>query len=431
MRSGIMDRLHHDERGISAVLVVICLVVLFGAAVLTVDSGSVWQSRRQAIQATDDGALREARQLAFAGSIPVGCTGVYQNAINDNIPANLRVPLQSSDGSACEVTITNPTYNLGYVAVQTRKLSPARFSGIFGIGDQNAYSMSVARWGIPTNVKGLRPIGICKNDPHMIEWRRLNGDRTAGTPITLSQYGNLTVSPNDWDDLNGDGDRDEPLETAHYSKIGETDTYRRVVHRIRFFRDTSEELGCGSDPGNWGWMDYGDDGNASSHLARELLYGYQGFKGVSGCGSQPGPGPGCSGDTGNQGGGSTTCDKNPNTVSQALQCLVESQLEFPIVMYDTATCTTSGRGGGGGANCKYQIYQLIGVILRGFKMTGAESERYFDFSFVPMNVEGGCCLETPPLGFDSKLRVVFICGIDHDNAPALTVASRCGPPAVP
>src|SRR6266487_3449559 len=61
-----MRTLRKDERGITSVVVAVCLVALIGAAMLTIDAGNVWSTRREIITGTDAAAL-DAAQLFNSG----------------------------------------------------------------------------------------------------------------------------------------------------------------------------------------------------------------------------------------------------------------------------------------------------------------------------------------------------------------------------
>ena len=57
-------RLHHDEHGATAVIVVLSLLALFGLIVLTVDVGQLLFQRRGMVNASDAAALAAAQTCA-------------------------------------------------------------------------------------------------------------------------------------------------------------------------------------------------------------------------------------------------------------------------------------------------------------------------------------------------------------------------------
>src|SRR2546427_12837476 len=65
-----------DERGISAVVVVVSLIALFGAAVLSIDAGSAWATRRKIVTATDAAALAAARLFSKGLADPCSPLGI-------------------------------------------------------------------------------------------------------------------------------------------------------------------------------------------------------------------------------------------------------------------------------------------------------------------------------------------------------------------
>src|SRR5688572_7733199 len=73
-----------QERGISAVIAVISLLGLFGAALLSLDAGNMWQTRRNIIQGTDATALDQAINAAKTGA--TSCNGTWDVILKANSP---------------------------------------------------------------------------------------------------------------------------------------------------------------------------------------------------------------------------------------------------------------------------------------------------------------------------------------------------------
>src|SRR5919108_3678502 len=75
------------EDGISAVIVGIALVTLFGFAVLSVDAGSLWSTRRGLVTDTDAGATAAALYLVDnhgAACDTVGARNEAENLVTQN-----------------------------------------------------------------------------------------------------------------------------------------------------------------------------------------------------------------------------------------------------------------------------------------------------------------------------------------------------------
>ncbi len=375
--------LHHSERGISSVIVAVSLIALFGAAVLSVDAGSLWQTRRNIITGTDAAALAEAR--ALSSSSAASCTGVWNAALTDNVPASLLTP------EACAVfhPVNGKT---GYVTVEARQRSTAKFSGVFGMGDQSAYSLSAALWGFPPAVKGLRPIGICVENSHIQEWLKLKN----GT-ITQAQYDALRGGLGH-PIASGVGPGEEPSPPVLYPA-------NAVVHRILFTKENPDACGANA-PGNWGFQDYNGGDNSNAEMRDWLLGGF--------FGNNVGVGPpdcnadnatqneDCSADTGSSGG----------SINTALRQIINKT--FPILIFDSVTGTGSG--------VKYNPYAFVGVTLRGWRVTGLAALRYFDFEFTDLTLEGTCCTAD---GVDTGIRGIKLCAVDHDTQPGGGPAARC------
>lgn len=403
----LLRRLRNDERGISSVIAAFSLVALFGAAVLSLDAGNVWQTRRNIVTATDAAALEQARTFSklpgFAGS-GVPCPITYTDYLLRNGGAG-------TEPIGC--TAHYVTSGTGYVTVEARKAARTRFGGLFGIGDTSPYSMSAAMWGFVSKVDGLRPMGLCSNNGHFREWIAFKTG-LIDEAAYLALRGTEDVGTADGPDPDPylDPPRDGKIDYPTYPAIP------GVVHRVYFTTDSPDECpsvpGEKATPGNWGWMDFNGGSNADPELIRWIRYGYSDNPvGVNDCDGDAGTPGGESGDTCNG-----TTGSRGGSVEDALEELVDNQTKFAIPIYDTAS--------GPGNNAQFGIYAFVGVILRGFEVNGAESRRYFDFDFVDLQLSGNCCISTAPSGVDTGIRGIKICAVDHDTKASQTVATRCG-----
>lgn len=258
---------------------------------------------------------------------------------------------------ACAVQPLTPGSAL--VRVEARKPYDVWFGGIFGIGDGAAYSMSAAKFAFLHTAASLRPIGVCVNDPHV-----------------ANELGLVAA------------------DTGFHPAPG--------VHRIFFTKSAPTDCGEGS-PGNWGWQNFNGGSLSNAELVSWLRGGYGSEVGIGDCDADGTPGDRCPGDAGSSGG----------SVQNALQKLVDDETEFGIIVYDQAD--------GVGANAEFNVLAFLGVVLKGFKVTGAESERYFDFEFRHVTLSGRCCAPTG-LG---NVRGLVLCGVDHDPLDPLTIGARC------
>lgn len=407
---GLLERFKKDERGISAVIVVVSLIGIFGATLLSIDAGNMWQTRRTIIRGTDATALDQAIFAAKTGATDcaeaaVTSGGVTYQAWTQIMQVNT-AGFDFVDGmdADCEF-FAHPTIpGAGYVGVQSRKVADTRFGSLFGIGDTKPFSFSAAQIGYPISIEGLRPIGLCILNDHVQEWiSRQNG----------------SLSEAAYNALRGNPTTEHPV----YDGAG-------VVHHITWNKDQPDECGSAdSSPGNWGWLDYDGGSNPVGDLRDWIINGYDGLVtapddcDADGTGPDPSGGAGdqCNGDPGAQSGTGNTC--SDSSVGNALACIKSTAgniKEFPIVIFDSAISCEPG--GGGGNNCKYDLARYAFVRLWGFDVGGNESSRYFDFEFVEGVATGTCC-DTSPSQDDVK--VVFLCSVDHDTS-GMTVAQRCG-----
>lgn len=383
----VWARLKRDERGISAVVLAVSLFALFGASMLAVDAGNLWQTRRNMVTATDASALAQARQFALSTTPAAG------SCASTTWSTQLLANAGSAQDLAC--TVVSATGGTGVVVVEGRKRSNSIVGGVLNIGDQFAFSMSAAIWGYVNLPVHLRPIGLCLNDGHVQDY--LNPGATphaAGAPA---------------------GDYAAPDGTG-------------LVHHILIDTGTSP---CGDVAGHWAWMDYDLEPPVSENeVADRLANGWDGWPleleaDMTGdCNATTTEDPDdddpdelCTGDTG---------VKNSNDIREALDDLVDATdgnpndgdkdpAIFQIVIYDVT--------GEQGANATFNLRTVVSVKLWDYKMTPA-GQMFFDFQFVDSIVQGICCGgATDP---SNNTNVGFrLCGQDHDPLDPLVLGARC------
>lgn len=404
-------RLNKDERGISAVIVAVSLVGIFGAAMLSLDAGNMWQTRRNIVTATDATALQQAKVYAFQPGQAEGTTEKCPTDVGDSwTDYLLRNGGQGTTPIDCDVVWgVNGT---GYVVVQGRKLSQTRLGGIVGVGDTQPYSMSASQWGFITEAEGLRPMGICSANDHFRQWIALQNKQ-----ITQAQYDAMNDAG---EDVGGpDGADADVFFDAPADGVIDYPTYpstTSVVHRIYFTKESPDDCGA-TAPGNWGWIDFNDTGNSTATLVNWILYGYQEPVGINDCDADYNPGPPAAGEQGDTCNGET--GSGGNSVGNALQTLVTNETKFAIPIFDSAAAT--------GNTAEFGMHAFVGVILRGYRVTGAQAQRYFDFEFVNLQTSGNCCTSTPQT-VDTGLRGIKICDVDHDLSglpPIQAAAAKC------
>lgn len=310
----------------------------------------------------DAGNLWQTRRMIVTATDATALHAARAAALNGAATAcsGYQGRLQANAGSDAQAidcrVVSGPLGNSGYVVVEARKPSKVLFGGLLGVADdKSAYSMSAAKWGHLTQVQSVRPIGICLQNSHVQAY-------VTDTPELLG----IHPSPG--------------------------------VHRIMFTKDNP--AACGGAAGNWGWLDFNGGSNSTSEMNSWLLNGYPGTVGIGDCNGDGIPGDMCSGDTGSGGG----------AVNNSLQALVDSREIFGVVIFDAAMNP--------GANAVFNVWGILGVRLVGFRMTGAESSRYFDMEFHRITMSGNCCL---PAG-SFKVFGTELCAVDHDPLPE---AVRC------
>jgi Flp pilus assembly protein TadG len=406
-----MRRRLNDERGISAVILVVSLLALMGAALISIDYGNTIQTRRHLITATDSTALDRARvendrANALTGPGPIACP---ENDWQDYLLRN--VGAQGLSGQQCNV-YPNGSTGTGYVVVQALKESRTRFGGLFGIGNTNPLSISAAQYGFITAARGLRPMAFCNQNDHIQEWLSIVDPASdGGTEITTTEqawYNTLpTLEPDD--------------HPTTYVGAG-------VVHRMWFNRQ-SDDGACGGAPGNWGWMDFdcipaiaGSCNNPNPDIQKWLSQGYSGLVTTwNTTNDNPSINP-----LGNNNG---TCDIpdeiNPasygcvngsdgmrlNSEGPELNTLISNGTHFHVPIFKAVS--------GSGNNTRFEIYGFLGVRLWGWYKDSTNG--YFDMEFFELLNSGACCSPVPSVG---AVRGIKLCGVDHDSAAPLS--ARCG-----
>lgn len=147
-----------DESGITAMMTVFTIVALFGGAAISVDLGNLWSSRRNVISASD------ATALAVASDYAVGKPGCNLPTVSQYVTAN------DEDATPTSCRPVGEPRKGGYVTVGAETPVDYAFAGVLGFSDRNVGASTAAAWGIPAAVRGLRPFGLCKDDPNFQAW---------------------------------------------------------------------------------------------------------------------------------------------------------------------------------------------------------------------------------------------------------------------
>lgn len=401
-----------EERGVSAVILVVSLIGLMGAALISVDYGNTIQTRRNLITGTDSTALERARFENFrasplTGPGPIACP---EATWTDYLIRNVGTFVAGSE--SCNV-YPDGTTGTGYVVIQANKEARTRFGGIFGIGNTQPLSISAARYGFVTAPRGLRPMAFCNLNHHIQEWMSIVDPASdGGTTITTTEQAWYETLPTL-----------EPAEHPSYLGAG-------VVHRMWFNRLASDGA-CGASPGNWGWMDFDclppdaqSCGNPNPDIRSWLDHGYQGTVTTwNTANDNPAINP-----LGNNNG---TCDQDAeisaskwgcvngtdgirlNSESSELNMLIANKVRFHVPIFKAVS--------GGGNNSRYEIYAFLYVQLHGWNKTSDDG--YFDMEFFEISVNSGACCSTTSLP-GGNMRGSKLCGVDHDEGAPLS--ARCG-----
>ena len=172
-----------DERGVSAVLVALLIIPLFGFAAIAVDIAAVYSERRQLQNGADAAALAIAHDCA--SGLPA--CGTHQATANELTDLNYD-EAGSTHGTPVvtmgsnEVTVANP-------GSQDHWLAP-----VIGIQASNVSASATVRWGAPGSGTAVLPLAFswCSfqaqtgggvptgTTPTVIQWTKTDGSTCTG-----------------------------------------------------------------------------------------------------------------------------------------------------------------------------------------------------------------------------------------------------------
>ena len=425
-----------DERGISAVIVAITLIALFGAAVLSIDAGSAWATRRKIVTGTDAAALAAARMFANGSANP--CTADGQAVAHGEALSVLTANSSTAEHDSVngyQVTVTGcPSQPVGHVRFDARLGSKQAFSGVFGFTQVKPFSSSTAEFGYITAPRGLRPIGICDQSnvaftgqaaaappgpapyPHyaLFNWLQ-KGTSPSLSPFTQANYdAYFGTSPTDYPSASITNNRNNNSGLTYLSPAAGGG----VVHRVNAKDD------CQGTASWRGWVDLDGQANGTPDLERWLRDGFDGTVSLGDPSASPPEPADCNAHQGDQYCEVDTGNHNASSVESALDSITcpaatpsKDCLQFPIIVDRVVSTPPQQR--------VEQVAFLV-VVLRGWgSLDGNDNNPcngnqgcVFDFEFVDVQLVGS--VGHNPSGNNDTPRGIGLCGIDHDSQ-----AHRC------
>lgn len=150
-RRSVVDRLRREESGAALMVVAVCLVVLMGMLVLTVDLGRAIAIKRQMVAGVDAATLAAAQQCALEN------TETDAIAARDEVLAENRTDASVTDWSApgCGLAPVGGQF----VTVEATVDVDYFFAGIFGLESGPVVARAVALWGVVESGHGV-PITV-------------------------------------------------------------------------------------------------------------------------------------------------------------------------------------------------------------------------------------------------------------------------------
>lgn len=141
-----------DERGQAMLLTVVFLVVLMGAAALTLDVGVWYHEQRQAQATADAAALAGAQALPTTPSSAVSLAQQYAD-------------LNGGGVDAAGITLRSDFETDDTIKVAVTRKAPSFFATVFSFGSVNVHAHAAARADVPEAVDGAAPIVVNKLHP--------------------------------------------------------------------------------------------------------------------------------------------------------------------------------------------------------------------------------------------------------------------------
>lgn len=188
-----------DEKGAVLPLVVILMVVFLGMAALAVDGASLYQARRQMVNAADSAALAGAQELIRSEG---------NKGAAEAVARNYAIQINGSDPD--KVTVDFP--NDYTIVVDVGKQVDFGFAGIFGMDNSDVPARAAAIIGTTTEVGHVIPIAL----PHS-KFVAAAADEI----IDIVNF-DFELGPGNWNwvTFTGTGSDFNPHKTAEYLESG-------------------------------------------------------------------------------------------------------------------------------------------------------------------------------------------------------------------
>lgn len=436
--NGLITKLR-DERGITAVVVAVCMVALFGAAMLTVDAGSLWTTRRTIITGTDAAVLNAAQKFASGAADP--CSAADVNAVETgstsvlttNHPSGIHNSIDTPNGFEVTLAQACGTFGAGeFVAGKVRydaRLQANRaFAGLFGFGNQRAFSSSTAAWGFVTAIgNGLRPINVCDQVmqtfpdplpaapaapyyPHYKLWTLFQQnliDETTYDSFFGTDGENYPSAGHFYEGTNLNDSAQNPNRNKTYVAPAPGNGHH-TIHRFKM-----PDPNCGVSPGNRIWVDFTDPGGGAigaSRLTDWILRGYPGTVSIDPHDCNPADNIPTPENCGSAPGDKASIEKALGDITCAFGTVATScGYQFPILVVRSISQP--------GANAEYDQRAFLFVVLRGFSNV-SDSSFQMDFEMLDV-MSPGVISATPPSSDTVPIKGFMLCGADH-------AADRCG-----
>jgi len=406
----VLKRREAPDAGVSAVYVAISLFMIFGAAAVAVDAGSMYETKRNLVADTDSAALAAAKTLSDSPCSTVGTWSSLSagnagyDAAAELLAANKGVTFETARMQVerwCAGGVTSKV-RVGYDDDATMV-----FAAVFGFNSLTVHGSSTAG-ATPAGL--LRPIGVCEDDPDLKAAIAGTGTEVPGRPnsfrLWLAQEWNEAQAVNECGGSAGNWSYvcfDNHLPEGNVCQGNNAEIDLDLEALIRFGYPSDIDLGSSSDPlvddedchiddGLDGYSN-DDPGLASPHDPQSASW--------------------CDIATGQH---SNVFPPPPKSAFSTIQCDYSIAADacperFPILIVTGSIGT--------GSSALMNPWAFLGVVLRDAgqaKPAPTEpQDKYIEFEVTGLFSTGSI----QDTGLIEK--VVRLCGVDHDPA-----GDRCG-----
>ncbi|NIS71311.1 MAG: hypothetical protein GTO12_20935 [Proteobacteria bacterium] len=244
----------NDQRGVSAIVVALVLVLLVGFAALTIDTGHLYVVRNELQNAADAGALAGARYLYNGDGtlINVGSNQIAYDAATANKSEKIPVEVNWTGGNTGDV-------QRGHWSFSTRTFTPNDSTAPVDLWNVSTEELDLD----PNFINAIRVVTRREASPASSFFARIFGRENFSLTAQATAYIGFagTLTP---------GDADQPIVICEESILQDGEYSCNIGRMINSSQDVAS-----SETGGWTSFDQEDPctGGTNAHEVRSLVCG--------------------------------------------------------------------------------------------------------------------------------------------------------------